>query len=111
MSLRDAIVREYRRIRETIRFYRRESVLPGYVPRGHYSSPLPDVSTAELTTSSTNSFEDNLVAINLNTDSQHETLLRIIELYRDFDWTLEKKLDRRFCLDQGYFKEAASLCL
>jgi predicted O-methyltransferase YrrM len=55
--------------------------------------------------------EENLAGIDLTSDSQYETLLRIIQLYPDFDWTLEKRPDRRFYLHQGYFKEADSIVL
>ena len=113
MNLRHVLSREFRRMKATVKFYRHESGLPGYVPRGHFYSPLPDTAP-ELNSISgfpAVSLESPFPALDLNKTSQHDTLRRILALVPEFDWTEEPRSDRRFYLDQGYFKWADSLSL
>ena len=113
MNLRHVLSREFRRMKATVKFYRRESGLPGYVPRGHFYSPLPDTTPESnaISRSAVVSLDSPFAGLDLNTTSQHDTLRRILALVPEFDWTEESRLDRRFYLDQGYFKWADSLSL
>lgn len=106
MSVRSVIAKRYRRLKASLEFYRRESVLPGFVPRGHFYSPLPDTSASDTLEN-----PGECAGIDLNSDTQHETLLRMIELYPEFDWSARGKSGARFHFDQSYFKQGDSIAL
>src|SRR6185369_7227446 len=98
MNLRHVLSLQFRRMKATVKFYRHESGLPGYVPRGHFYSPLPDTA-AELNAISASalvSIESPFPGLDLNTTSQHHLLGRILDLVPEFDWTDESRPDRRF---------------
>jgi len=106
MNFRSIVSRNYRRLKASLEFYRNETVLPGFVPRGHFYSPLPNLSSAEKLPNS-----DECAGVDLNADGQHEILLRMVEFYPEFDWGMERKSNARFHFDQGYFKQADSMAL
>jgi len=97
----------------TWNFFRNDSALLRYVPRGHFYSPLPDLSEAsEIALKATErSTTDEMSAIDLRTDDQRALLLRIADLYADFDWPEQRVPERRFHFDQGWYKQADSICL
>jgi len=113
MKLRDMLSRQFRRLKATVDFYRHESGLPSYVPRGHFYSPLPDTA-AELNAISGSTaalLESSFPGLDLNVGAQHDMLRQILNLVPEFDWPDEPQSDRRFNLNQGYFKWADSLSL
>ena len=82
--MRGLLSRQYRRIRETISFYRHETTLPGFTPRGHFYSPLPAINSAATSIAPV---DDALPGIDLRADSQHAVLQKILAMRPEFDWT------------------------
>jgi predicted O-methyltransferase YrrM len=109
MSLRDRLSQQYRRLIDTVSFYRHEVGLPDYVPRGHFYSALPDLRSASLSKRLEANAE--LPGINLNVTGQERILNRLGELYPDFDWPDRPTPERRFHFDQGYYLQADSISL
>src|ERR1041385_6152966 len=108
MNLRGFLSRHYRRIKEAVRFYRHETVLPAHVPRGHFYSPLPD---PEAVGSTNAPLSGSLLGINLNESTQHQVLLQIRELSQGFEWSEQRQTSLRFHLNQGYLTFSDSLVL
>ena len=113
VSARNTFANYYHRTRAAWSYYRDETVLPAALPRGHYCSPLPDPEQGALhsTTSLTRDPRIELPGIDLQIDEQKTLLLRMAELYPEFDWPEQSCPDRRFHFDQGWFKHADSLSL
>lgn len=113
MSIRTYLSRQYDRIRRTWKFYQQESDLGSFFARGHFYSPLPDLSEGQRIAAA--AFEDpvvdNLPGIDLRVDAQKKLLLQMAELYAGFDWSEQCIPGRRFHLKQGWYKEADSICL
>lgn len=112
-SVRLLLSRQYHRMRRTWSFYRYESGLPGYSPRGDFNSPLPDVFAGQRFAMSalSNIPSDNIPGINLQIDAQNRLLLKIIDLYPEFDWPNYPIPGRRFHFDQAWYAQADSICL
>ena len=112
-SLRPVLSHQYHRIRRTWNFYRRESGLPSYSPRGDFNSPLPDISEAKLfaTTVFNNKPTDKVPGIDLRVDAQQRLLMKMVDMYPEFDWSEHCIPGRRFHLDQNWYAQADSICL
>jgi predicted O-methyltransferase YrrM len=113
MSARSRLSRQYNRIRRSLDFFRHESGLPNYAPRGHFYSPLPDLS--EGSSIAVDAFarpvNDGLPSVDLRVDAQKELLLRMMDLYSDFDWSENQVPGRRFHFNQRWYRQADSICL
>jgi predicted O-methyltransferase YrrM len=113
MSIRSFLSQQYRRIWRTWDFFWRESALLAYVPRGHFSSPLPDLADGQRM--ARKAFErpvmDSLPGLNLRVDAQNELLMKIVTMYPQFDWSEQRIPGRRFHLKQDWYKQADSICL
>jgi predicted O-methyltransferase YrrM len=111
--VRSFLSRHYHRVARTMRFYSRESGLLKYSARGHFHSALPDVAegvrVAALAVD--RPVGGGLPGMDLRVDAQKELLLRMAELYPDFDWSDQKSPGRRFHLAQDWYKQADSICL
>ena len=113
MRLKDFLSRHYRRLGRAWNYYRAETGLPGHVARGHYYSPLPEIEegarhAAEV---SQRAPANGLPGLNLRIAAQRELLLKMCELYPEFDWTERQTPDRRFHFNQGYYLQADAICL
>jgi len=112
-SLRCLLSRQYHRLRRTWNFYQCESGLPSYSPRGDFDSPLPDICEGhDFATAALNQKPVNKVpGIDFRVDEQHRLLLKMVELYPEFDWTEHPIPGRRFHLGQRWYAQADSICL
>ena len=113
MSARSTLANYYHRARAAWSYYCDETVLPAALPRGHYCSPLPDPENGALhaTASLTRDPRVELPGIDFQIHEQTNLLLRMAELYPQFDWAEQSCPNRRFHFDQGWFKHADSLSL
>jgi hypothetical protein len=113
MSVRSHISQQYHRIRRTLNFCWYESGLTNYVSGGHFYSLLPDLT--EGSSIAAKAFArpviDGLAGVDLRIDAQKELLLRMMDLYSEFDWSEQRLPGRRFHLSQGWYKQADSICL
>lgn len=107
MNLRHFLSKRWRRLKASLAFYRNESGLPGFVPRGHFYSALPDIETKPGSAAVGSAFP----GIDLKPETQKEILQHLFETAAQFDWPEEPHTNRRFYLNQGYFKGADSLSL
>jgi len=112
-SLRPVLSHQYHRVRRTWNFYRQESGLPSYSPRGDFNSPLPDISEGQLfaTTALNNEPTDKIPGIDLRIDSQQRLLMKMVDIYPEFDWSEHRIPGRRFHFDQNWYVQADSICL
>ena len=112
-SVRSLLSHQYHRMRSTWRFYRYESGLPTCSPRGDFNSPLPDVLDGQrfAMAAFSNTTSDNIPGINLQIDAQNRLLLKIMDLYPEFDWPNFPIPGRRFHFDQAWYAQADSICL
>jgi predicted O-methyltransferase YrrM len=112
-KIRDLLVQLYHRLSLSWNFFRSESGLPWHFPRGHFHSPLPNLNEgeAEARRAWQRLLDPGLVGINLNQKAQLALLLRIADIYSSFDWPVRKVAGRRFHFDQGWYKQADSICL
>lgn len=113
MSSRSRLSDEYRRIRRTLDFFSKEAALTNYFERGHFYSPLPDCSDGMrfAAKASERPVVNGLPSIDLRADAQKKLLLKIMDLYPDFDWSEQRLPGRRFHFSQGWYKQADSICL
>lgn len=113
MTVREWVARPYRRIRHSLAYFRDETSLAEFVPRGHYYSPLPAIEDAAAFSEriSRRSPHEPLPGIDLNGEAQRERLARIRSDEATFDWPAEPRADRRFYTNQGFFNIADALTL
>lgn len=113
MSLRSRLSVQYRRILRTWDFYSKEAALTNYFQRGHFYSPLPDCSDGMQFAAEAYERQvvNGLPSIDLRADAQKELLLKIVDLYPDFDWSEQPLPGRQFHFNQGWYKQADSICL
>ena len=113
INLRSKLSRLYGRLRRSWRFYVEESGLPLQMPRGHYYSPLPEprAATKHAELAANYAVAAGLPGVNLRIEDQHELLLRMADIYPEFNWNEQGCPERRFYLGQGWFKHADSICL
>src|SRR5688500_18835125 len=97
MNLRSTLSLQYQRLHRSWRFYVDESGLPSQVPRGHYYSPLPEpgVGVRHAAAMFRLNPAGGLPGINLQIEKQRELLLKMSELYSEFDWNEQSCLERR----------------
>jgi hypothetical protein len=100
-------------MRRTWSFYRHESGLPSYSPRGDLNSPLPDAFDGQrfAMAAFSDTPSNNIPGINLQIDAQNRLLLKIMDLYPEFDWPNYPIPGRRFHFDQAWYAQADSICL
>jgi len=112
-SLHPLLSHQYHRLRRTWNFYRYESGLPSYSPRGNFNSPLPDIDEGQLfaTTAFNNKPTDKIPGIDLRVDLQQRLLMKMVDIYPEFDWSEDRIPGRRFHLDQNWYTQADSICL
>jgi hypothetical protein len=55
--------------------------------------------------------DDSLPSVDLRVDAQKKLLLKMMDLYPDFDWSEQRLPGRRFHFSQGWYKQADSICL
>jgi predicted O-methyltransferase YrrM len=113
MRDRDDAARLYRRFRAAIDFFRRETALREFTPRGHYHSPLPDITQAAAfaAQAARRPATEGLPALPIDTSLQSSWLDRLAAAAPAFDWQAEAKSDRRFFLGQDWFNAADALAL
>jgi hypothetical protein len=111
-GVRSPLSRQFQRMRRTWNFYQRESGLTYHFPRGDFNSPLPDISEGErIATTAFNKPADRIPGIDLRVDPQRRLLLRMVDLYPEFDWSEHRVPGRRFHFAQGWYTQADSICL
>jgi hypothetical protein len=101
-SLRDGVrallSHQLHRMRRTWYFYQRESGLPDYSLRGDFNSPLPDISEGQRFATMAFDYKstDNIPGIDLRADAQKRLLLKMADVYPEFDWSEQRIPNRRF---------------
>ena len=82
MSIKTFLSQRYHRIQRTWKFFQHESDLISYFPRGHFYSPLPDLSEGQRIAAAAFEYPvvDNLPGIDLRVNAQ-KNLLLLAELY------------------------------
>jgi predicted O-methyltransferase YrrM len=111
-GVRFLLSRQFQRMRRTWNFYQRESGLPGYYPRGDFNSPLPDISEGQrIATTAFNKLADRIPGIDLRVDAQQRLLLRMVDVYPEFDWSEHRVPGRRFHFAQDWYAQADGICL
>jgi hypothetical protein len=111
-GVRSLLSHQYHRIRRTWDFYQRESRVPSD-PRGHFNSPLPDISEGQLfaTAAFNNTPTDKILGIDLRIDAQQGLLSKMFDMFPEFDWSEHRIPGRRFHFAQGWYAQADSICL
>src|SRR6266540_4540947 len=112
-NLRYLLSHQYHRLRHTWNFYQRESGLPSYSRRGDFDSPLPDICEGQrfATTALNDKTTNKVPGIDFRVDEQQRLLLKMVELYPEFDWSENPIPGRRFHFGQGWYAQADSICL
>jgi len=111
-GVRSLLSHQLHRMRRTWDFYHRESELPSYSPRGDFNSPLPDIFEGQrAATAAFNKPTDKIPGIDLRIDEQQRLLLKMVDLYPEFDWSEHRIPGRRFHFGQCWYKQADSICL
>src|SRR5262245_1792827 len=111
-GVRFSLSHQFQRMRRTWDFYQRESGLPVYYPRGDFNSPLPDISEGQrIATTAFNKPADRIPGIDLRVDAQRRLLLRMVDVYPEFDWSEHRVPGRRFHFAQDWYAQADSICL
>jgi hypothetical protein len=112
-GVRSLLSHQYHRIRRTWNFYQRESALPTHSPRGDFNSPLPDISEGQrfATAAFDNKVVDKLLGLDLRVDAQQRLVLKMIDMYPEFDWSEHRIPGRRFHFAQAWYAQADSICL
>ena len=112
-SLHYLLSHQYHRLRRTWNFYQRESGLPSYSRRGDFESPLPDICEGQrfATAALNHKPADKVPGIDFRFDEQQRLLLKMVELYPEFDWSEHPIPGRRFHFGQGWYAQADSICL
>jgi predicted O-methyltransferase YrrM len=85
---------------------------PELYPRGHYYSPLPDLT--EVQSRATVLFQqdfDTAPSIDLRPNAQLSLLAELSRYYEDFDWPQRPAPEYRFHLNQRYFCHADAIIL
>jgi predicted O-methyltransferase YrrM len=94
-------------VTEALSFYRNETALTFFIPRGHFYSPLPWTDAAVSSRSVDLPFPD----IDLNEPVQREILDSIVLAQDDFDFPDEATLRFRYYVENGYFRWADGITL
>lgn len=85
---------------------------PEFVLRGSFHSPLPDLEEVRANSATLFSKAVDLgPSIQLRSDEQSKLLRELSEYYSDFDWPEHASADRRFYLDNPYFRHADAIAL
>jgi predicted O-methyltransferase YrrM len=113
MSIREFAFQSYHRLRHSIDFFRNETSLSDFVPRGHYHSPLPDIeqSCRFIECAMDHSTTNGLLGIRLNKEDQKLLIEQMTGFASEFDWPAAKSGSRRFHTGQGWFNVADSFVL
>lgn len=113
MSIRKFASQSYHRLRHSIDFFRYETSLSEFVPRGHYHSPLPDIekSCRFIEHAVRLSPTDRLPGVALNMEDQKLLIEQMARLASEFDWPEAKSERRRFHTAQNWFNVADSFVL
>jgi predicted O-methyltransferase YrrM len=111
-GVRSLLSHQFHRMCRTWDFYQRESGLPSYSPRGDFNSPLPDIFEGQRSAmAASNKPPDKIPGIDLRIDEQQRLLLKMVDLYPEFDWSEHRIPGRRFHFAQCWYKQADSICL
>jgi predicted O-methyltransferase YrrM len=85
-------------------FYRHETCLEEFVPRGHFHSPLPDIEQA-IAYARTSDRETirGIPGIDMRDDLQRSIFAQMQSLASDFDWPQQARAGRRYYREQNWF--------
>jgi hypothetical protein len=111
--IRSALGRHYRRLRHAITYFRHETALSDFTPRGHYHSPLPAIEPGARFAADAmrRGASAGLPGMRLNADGQRELVGKMIGLAGEFDWPASRSPDRRFYTHQDWFNVADAFVL
>jgi hypothetical protein len=107
------LARVRHRLGRSIEFFREETSLRDFTPRGHYHSPLPAIEPGARFAADAmrRDASAGLPALRLHPDAQRELVGRMIELAAEFDWPAASTRERRFNTRQDWYNAADAFVL